>query len=185
MWAMLVSPIAHLPAAPGTDPPQQVAAMLAEPLTTLWTFGRSLNAGLLDSFIGRLGWLDTRLPIPYIVLACVALLISTTATAASLREAPSRSESALIAVAMLAGLLLLFAVLYVMWTAPGMRLVAGVQGRYLIPFALLGAAAIQPLRMPVIAPYIARHAVIWLGLFAPLTLVMMIVTLWRRYYFSS
>jgi uncharacterized membrane protein len=182
VWVMLVAPLGSVAVSPGTDPPAQIAMMRAHPLTTLWIFGRSLTASLLDSFIGRLGWLDTRLPIPFHVLAVAALLFGGAASAASLHHGARAGASALIVAAIIAAMLMFFATLFVIWTVPGMTTVAGVQGRYLIPLALLAAAAIPSTRWTETAPFVVRVAPVLLGMFAPLSIVVMVVALVRRYY---
>ncbi len=114
----------------------------ADPLA----FFRVVWATLVDqfeffklSFIGLLGWLDTRLPLAYypILWQGLGLCALASVSLASLRE-DWRARLLLLLLA-LASVALIFLALLVTWTPHPATMVLGVQGRYfVVPAILLG-----------------------------------------------
>ncbi len=106
---------------------------------TLAAHGRELA----EQFVGVLGWLDTPLPRAFYLLAVLML-----ATAAALSFGPRRPRAwrglapAAVLVALAAAGATFFG-LYLQWTPLAGTTVEGVQGRYLIPVALVAALALE------------------------------------------
>lgn len=180
-WAYFVSDLAPLAAAPGADPGRQISIILADPLRALWIIGRSVNIGLLDTFVGRLGWLDTRLPVAFIAFAAVALIVAAIASSGLDHRSPGRLTALLIILGAVGGLMIICATQLVIWTEPGGTSIHGVQGRYLTPLMLLLACAI-PATKAAYAAFLARHALLIVSVFAPISIIVMLVAVVQRYY---
>jgi uncharacterized membrane protein len=180
-WATIVSDLVPLTVAPGADPSRQISIILADPLRALWVIGRSINAGLIDTFVGRLGWLDTRLPVAFIAFATVSLIVAAIASAGLDHRSPGRLTALLIILAAVGGLAIICATQLVIWTPPGGISIYGVQGRYLTPLVLLLACAI-PATKAAHAVFVARHALLIVSVFAPISIAVMLVAVVQRYY---
>jgi len=91
---------------------------------------------LCDTFVGRLGWLDTPLP-TYLIVSWWLLL-----TAAAIFESKPTIHVTLLHKGILGGilaptLLLMFTLMFIYWEPLGDTIIRGVQGRYLIPISPL------------------------------------------------
>lgn len=125
-----------------------MAGHAAELVPILVRSVRTDAAGLLEGFTGRLGWMDVPLPQAYPALAFAVLLL---AALGSVGRATPRSGSAshgvgkaaILAAAALASAVLIELVQFVTWTDVGASLVAGVQGRYVLPVAILLVPALS------------------------------------------
>ncbi|GGD87503.1 DUF2142 domain-containing protein [Paenibacillus nasutitermitis] len=111
-------------------------------LVILRTF-KHLYSFYLNSFIGNLGWLDT--PFPYIFILLFALLLIVIAVIDVDKDIRILYKSKLLFLAiMITIVVLLETSLYLIWTSIpsnggiGNSIVIGVQGRYFIPFAIIG-----------------------------------------------
>jgi uncharacterized membrane protein len=123
----------HLVDVANASPRQQLASILAQPLAFLKLLVMTiyeLKRGYLVGFVGRLGWLDTRIPVwvPY-AYAVVLVVVS------SLKDAPARVgwkakglSVGIFGVMLLGGHVQLYLLVNTM---------AFFQGRYLIPIAPL------------------------------------------------
>jgi uncharacterized membrane protein len=180
-WAYIVSDLVPLTVAPGADPGRQISIILADPLRALWIIGRSLNAGLIDTFVGRLGWLDTRLPVAFIAFAVVSLIVAAIASSGLDHRSPGRLTALLVILAAVGGLAIICAAQLVIWTPPGGISIYGVQGRYLTPLVLLLACAI-PATKAAHAAFAARHVLLIVSVFAPISIIVMLVAVVQRYY---
>jgi len=121
---------------PGIDPVRQKQFVLDHPPQFLWTLASTLitNApGYAESFVGKLGWLDT--PLPWIIPVGFLLLLLLIFRRGQDQDS-GRLRLGLLGV--IAGILLLIAVAeYLYWTRVGENDIWGIQGRYFIPPALL------------------------------------------------
>lgn len=129
------------------DPAGQVRWVLAHPgnmVTIAWRTMHLETWGLIQQFIGRLGWLDTPLPPGYLWLAGWLLIVALLLAASGPRVLPPRRAWGLLGLVVLAmaiSTVLLFAVQYLTWDVVGAPIIDGVEGRYFIPLALaLGVA---------------------------------------------
>lgn len=96
----------------------------------------------LQSFIGRLGWLDTNLTLWHYTAfcACLVLFVLMNAFAAFNKENTAIARSSLLSVALLS-VLAIFTALLISWTPHPATIVHGIQGRYfIVPFLLLAYA---------------------------------------------
>lgn len=180
-WASIVADLVPLAVGLDADPGRQISIILADPLRALWIIGRSVNSGLIDTFVGRLGWLDTRLPVAFIAFAVVTLVVAAIASSGLDHRSPDRLAGLLIILAAVGGLMIICATQLVIWTAPGGTSIYGVQGRYLTPLVLLLACAI-PATKAAHAAFLARHALPIVSVFAPISIIVMLVAVVQRYY---
>jgi uncharacterized membrane protein len=137
-WTVWMATAVAVPlSSPGSNPALQAAFLLDHPevvptvaVNTLGQFSNDYAAG----FVGVLGWLDTPLPRVYRWAAWAILCV---AFALCVGPAPSAARVRLAALAaLILSAALLFAAVYIQWSAVGQLVVTGVQGRYLLPLAL-------------------------------------------------
>jgi len=88
--------------------------------------------------VGKLGWLDVQLPIPFLVLY-LAVLLALVFLDTSPRIEVHPWQRGITAAAVLAGMILVSAAQYAVWTSYGADFIEGVQGRYLLPLVLPAA----------------------------------------------
>ena len=131
----------------------------------------------LGHMIGRLGWLDTPLPLP--ILALYALTLLFLAVADRDRQPDWRIWQRMIFfIAGTLTLMLVSAALYASWTPVGADHVEGIQGRYLLPLSPL---LLLPLSIRRFSASSGRCALIA----AAVSLITLCTTLWvlvQRYY---
>ena len=163
------------------DPSAQWALVKADPtliVAVLWrTLVREWMA-LGEQLVGKLGWLDTRLPTFFILVAAGVLIL----TFLSATAGPARRPW-LPAAAVFAGVLIMGVSFYFVQSPPGFPIVAGLQGRYFLPFAAAFALAFPCL--PTLGRRIlplAAGALVVLALSGP---VVVIDTLVTRYYLGA
>lgn len=180
LWVRALRGIKAHVMSPNTSPEAQFHFILAEPLR----YGEVLLASLVgrfgnlvETFVGILGHVDTRLPSSVYWLAPLALLALALLDGGP--ESPvrgwGRTWLLLVAAATCA---FVMTAAYVGWTPFGANRVALVQGRYFIPFAPL----------PLLAIHLAQSGP-WTSRLGPLTLIasasLLAVAVWSllgRYY---
>lgn len=108
----------------------------------------ALREFYLQSFLGNLGWLDTPLPAPAYPALLAGLALLALVSLRPLRGGRDLAFRLLLAVLAAASALLVFAALLVSWTPHPAQTIAGVQGRYFLVPALMGAAALWGLPRP-------------------------------------
>ena len=77
VWSRIVAPLVPLQLGNDADPDAQIALLRGDPLNFLVVVARTVKIGfwsLLETFVGRLGWIDTALPPIYHAFARVELL---------------------------------------------------------------------------------------------------------------
>lgn len=177
-WSALAAAVALVNLSDGglADPATQLARLEADPalvlhvaLGTLHTHGERL----LESFLGRLGWLDLPLPAWLRGLALAGLALAALTSCAPRAGRGTRWLGLGVALSAAGAV---FALQYLVWTPVGAGMVEGVQGRYFLPLALLLVVCL-PAR-----PVLPRHASLLLPVLGAVTLG---GTLWEvvgRYY---
>lgn len=157
--------------------------LLASPLRALLLVGKTYVLGLpwlLQTFVGRLGWLDVALPWPLILLYAAALVAS------ALGEDPAPPWSTfqravllgLCAAVLLAVALGLF--VYSGYTAADE--IEGMQGRYFLPIGALVLLSLAQRRWPRVPRWVERHLGPRLGWGAALGLLVTLLCVLGRYY---
>jgi uncharacterized membrane protein len=128
----------------GADPSRQMVFILSHPLAALSVLYHSISQqyrGLLGEFIGKLGWLDTVLPIWYYKVAACMLLVAALASMCGPKGWKIGGLGyALIILGLAISVFGIFMIEYMSWTAPAAPLIQGVQGRYFLTIALTAAA---------------------------------------------
>ena len=167
---------------PGTDPHQQLASIVKAPLTFLATaasFYARWGPRLAVQFVGRLGWLDTKLP-RWLVAAAGILIVLVTVTGANPAGKLRLRERGILAGTALVSVLWMTVLLHMVVSQVGSSEIGGVQGRYFIPlgvpFFLTWAGIARPINWDRRARWIAAAA---LAINA-----VALLTLWRRYYWG-
>lgn len=130
----------------GADPAAQLGLLLHDPLRIVAIAYATLTSHApqyLESFIGRLGWLDTPLPEWYRTAALVVLGAALLcAVLGQPRAAVGAGGRVLVVLALLCACGAVFSIQYLTWTPVGSRLVEGVQGRYFLPLAMFAIVAV-------------------------------------------
>lgn len=167
------------------DPGGQVRFVLSHPAAIGGIALRTLAAGWPQyraSFIGVLGWLDTRLPSFYYACAYAVLVLAFAAVARRSLPPPWKRLPLTLLTCAIVAAAGVFAALYVVWSPVGGPVVDGVQGRYFLviamflPLALSGerpwlraspvskrlsqAAAVCVLAFPLVSMLIVERAVL-------------------------
>jgi len=184
VWSRIVAPLVTLQIGNGADPDAQMALLRGDPLNFLVVVARTVKIGfwsLAETFVGRLGWIDTALPSLYHAFARIELLIAAAATVAGVSIGRFNARALIVAAAIAGGSFAVFLSLYVVWTRPGEIFVVGVQGRYLIPVALFIPAAV-PFVFGVASPAVGRAAFVALLAFPPISIAVTLLAVAQRYY---
>ena len=125
----------NAPETPIVNPNLQIQYILTHIFDYLKTIILSfwiLKEFLVNSFIGNLGWLDTPLPILYILIA-VSLLCLLAITENNKNIFISVKSKFILLVCFGIIILTLATLLYLTWTPVGKSVISGLQGRYFIP----------------------------------------------------
>ena len=180
--AMANARIAESPLLVGVDPQAQIRDALADPVRFLGIVARDYliehGARYFGQMVGGLGWLDTKLPIAFLILYLGMMVAVGLADGGEIRMAVW--QRGILLATVMATLVMLSASQYALWTPYGAGWVEGLQGRYFLPVAPVAAWLF-------LVPW--RRSVALVGrlgwLLAGLTLVSVVVTLyalWGRYY---
>ena len=136
---MTCSLSAWAPVPPPRSEAGQIAWVLHHPSEIpriAWATLRQNGVFYYESMIGVLGWLDTHMHKDYYRVAavvCVSLVIVTVLDRRGAARAIRGTDRAVVALALVASVSMIFAALYVSWTPVGQRVIEGVQGRYFLP----------------------------------------------------
>jgi uncharacterized membrane protein len=163
------------------DPSAQWALVKADPtliVPVLWQTLVWQWMGLGEQLVGKLGWLDTRLPPFFIFVAAGVLILTFVSATAGLARRPW-----LPAAAVFAGVLIMGVSFYFVQSPPGFPMVAGLQGRYFLPFAAVFALAVPCL--PTFGRRILPLAAAALAVLALSCPVVVVDTLVTRYYLGA
>lgn len=120
----------------GINPQEQLAFVRQAPLQYISIFATTLSENFLQhykEFVGILGWCVIPLPQPFYLLYFLLLAIGSLCGKLSL----SLKQRGLIFASVLASVSVIFFNQYLTWTPVGNPQIYGVQGRYMIPLALM------------------------------------------------
>jgi uncharacterized membrane protein len=166
---------------PPGDSSAQIAFSLANPTRAIGVFWRTLvsqSSTIGEELIGILGWLDTRLPRPFIELGAVVLVLGILSATTGPARKPWLSMALIIV-----GMVTIYITFYLTFTPPQAPVVETLQGRYFLPLA-----AALPLALPRL-PWLgirilplALAGVVILALAEPVVVVRALVI---RYYLAA
>lgn len=129
----------ELPYPPNVSPSAQLSLILKHPFDLISTIINTLSVFGKDyiyQFVGRLGWLDTPLPISlinsYLITIVVVALLNH-----QKEFLLSWKQKCIILTIFVSNLSLVMILLYLHWTPVGKTIIEGVQGRYFIPLSPL------------------------------------------------
>jgi len=94
------------------------------------------NKFFVSTFIGNLGWLDTPLPVLYVLVA-VTILILAALGDSNENITISMKKKSVFLLSLCSVIFVLCTMLYMSWTPIGASIIDGLQGRYFIPIAPL------------------------------------------------
>lgn len=139
IWSVVVSKYAYVKYGIGdANAPDQLRYLLSNPGAVphiVWNTFAVDGPLLLESFVGRLGWLDLWLPRAFIVGAWLVLgLAAFLVIAWRLPWRPAAPGITLVALLLSFGAI--FGALYLSWSPVGFSYAGGAQGRYFIPLAM-------------------------------------------------
>jgi len=181
-WSRIISKL-YVPCNPrvAADMMEPIKFILADPVRFLGMIVENhiAHAGdYLVSFVGVLGWWDTKLPLAQVVAYAVALGVA--AACCYGPGGPSVRTRLIAGTITLLSAALLAASQYIVWNAPGSLQIDMMQGRYFIPFAPIGFLAIAGRCRLSPSSQLRIRGV--LELFAVASLVVAAAVIYRRYY---
>lgn len=140
LWSFLAKEIyIPYPDRPFVDPDEQILFITADPLrylgTIINTFSQ-LGVVYTKQFVGRLGWLDTKLP-DLLIFSYLLILMFVAIVDNQKGIAIHYKEKILMAMVLFLTIILTSTMMYLTWTAVGGNIIEGIQGRYFIPVAPL------------------------------------------------
>lgn len=142
---------------PETQPSAQLRTLVTNPigfLGVVWdtVFSYTYEIFFLRGWVGIFGMFRTGRPevapllaVPFVIVAFVAVSLAIAAEAGLRRPLDWRTRwwrRGVVAIVGVGGVTSVFAAAFVFWTAPGAPVIEGVQGRYIVPFVPLLAAAL-------------------------------------------
>lgn len=142
-----------------------------------------MSSFYVETFIGRIGWLDTPMPflfshVPYLFL----LLIAGVYTYDKYKNYFSRFNIAVILSTVLSFILLQFFLLYLLWFRIGHN-IFGAQGRYFIPIAICLMLLLGIFFSPIISIK-QRHFPLYLKLSFIFSSIILVLVIFERYYIN-
>lgn len=183
LYAIAVSRVVgSINVSPAVDASRQIRGALADPLgflaivATDYATHAHRYAGQL---IGKLGWLDTKLPMPFL-LSYLAVLLGLLFVDTSPRIEVRPWQRAFIAALVLTALVLISASQYAVWTPYGAKYIEGLQGRYFSPLVPAAVWALHGRRWAERIP--PRTLGIGLAAFSALSFGISVWALVGRYY---
>ena len=152
-----------------------VGSYIESILLTFWK-----NKFFISTFIGNLGWLDTPLPVLYILAAFITLILMALGDGNENVIISIKRKSVLL-FSLCSVIFVICTLLYVSWTPVGGSVIDGFQGRYLIPVAPVAFALLynRQLKFP------ERTKCIGSIIFIVISFLVMNYSLISRYYLGA
>lgn len=169
---------------PGQNSIQQVANLIHHPLrlpeVIYNTFFFNWGDGVINSFIGVFGWVDTPLAGMFIMMGYVLIALILFANYEKLKKKLSKKDNLLIVILAAMYAVGTCAALYIIYSPVDYDIVYGLQGRYF----LLSLFIIAPILMSVPLRLIKKHYVITVCVLSILLLTVSAMTIFYRYYLT-
>jgi uncharacterized membrane protein len=180
LWWTYAAAVSMVGVPPG-DTSAQIAFSLANPMRAIGVFWQTLAnqwSEIGQELIGVLGWLDTRLPHYFLLMATTVLVLSLLSTTSG----PARRPW-LTMVIVIIGTVTVYIAIYFTFTPPGAPVVTTLQGRLFLPFIAVLSLALPRLQWlgTRILP-LAAASVLFLALIGPAVVVQTLVI---RYYLNA
>ncbi len=166
----------------GVDVNRQIHDSLTHPFGFLWVLIHDYavhTPRYLGELVGKLGWLDTKIPIPLRVVY-LAVLLALVFLDVSPRIEVRPWQKGILAAATLAAMAIVSASQYAIWTSYGADLIEGIQGRYFLPLVPGAVWALHGRRWVGRVP--PDRLALTLAAFSLLTFVITVRALVGRYY---
>ena len=149
-WSAVVAKHVVLPIFPqgAADPRAQLLGLVVSPsriLPLLAATWRAHGEDVQESFIGKLGWLDTDLPPYYHLLAWSVLVLTGLLCALSAAWRKPDWKFCFAGAGIGAAVVGVILIQYLTWSVPGATAINGLQGRYFLPPAIM-LACLLPAR---------------------------------------
>jgi uncharacterized membrane protein len=140
LWSSLAKEIyVPYPVRPLAEPDEQILFIFGHPLQYTKIFINTFiheGVNYLKQFVGRLGWIDTKLP-DLLIFSYLLILMFVAIVDNQKRIAIHYKEKILMAMVIFLTITLTSTMMYITWTAVGGNIIEGIQGRYFIPVAPL------------------------------------------------
>ncbi len=124
---------------PDVAPSEQVHFILTHPFDLVGVILRTFckdGIEYISQFIGKLGWLDTKLP-PLFILSYLVMLGFVSLVNHRKYLLISQRQKRILLLTLILNVILIATILYISWTPVGKERILGLQGRYFIPIAPL------------------------------------------------
>jgi uncharacterized membrane protein len=187
-WAWIASRVALVPfGLTRANAPEQIHRLLAHPSLIFPLMTNTIRYQwdvYIESFVGKLGWLDLELPWSYIVLAVFDLAAAGVASATvAVNRRNGLIYKIIVLTALITSIAALFITLYISWTPVGNFIVDGIQGRYFILLVFFLGALISVGTQPVSRP-VAVACKLLVAAFPLITMPVVLLGIVSRYYLS-
>lgn len=159
---------------------EQVKFILSHPLQYLGVMlntTRMHGTEVLESFVGKLGWIDTPLP-RWLLFLHSGMLLFYALTDSNKDVILSYWQKVVISVVFFGTVVLTYTSIYMTWTLVGNPTVEGLQGRYFIPIGILFFLLFYNRRLHIKPDILGRITVFYV----PLMLTTVLIVLINRYY---
>ena len=169
-----------LPAGQVVSSSEQVRFILSHPLQYMQVMlntTRIHGTEILESFVGKLGWMDTALP-RWLLFLHGGVLLFYALTDSSKDVIFSYWQKTVISVVFFGTIVLIYTSIYMSWTPVGSPAVQGLQGRYFIPIGILFFLLFYNRRLHIKPDILGRIT----GFYVPCMLTTVVVVLINRYY---
>ena len=178
--------VAQTTSLPGSDPSQQVGYLWHHPAGVVPVAKDALRhvPHLISSFIGEVRWGSVLFPKAYKTVAYPTLLMAVLASCRFRDDRPElngRSLSIML-LGLAATIVAIQAALYISFCPVGSRELLGVQGRYFLPVAMLGAAVPSYFALSQRLDRLRPRLLEALIVFPAISLPVLFVTVLRRFY---
>jgi uncharacterized membrane protein len=166
----------------GVDVNRQIHDSLTHPFGFLWMLIHDYavhTPRYLGELIGKLGWLDTKIPMPLLVVY-LAVLLALAFLDVSPRIEVRPWQRGIVTATTLAAMVVVSASQYAIWTPYGADLIQGIQGRYFLPLVPGAVWALHDRRWA--GRVTPDRLALALAAFSLLTFVITVRALVGRYY---
>lgn len=165
---------------PNVAPGKQIHFILNHPFDLVGVILRTFfkdGIEYISQFVGKLGWLDTKLP-PLFILSYLIMLVFVSLVNHRRDILISKRQKRILIFTLILNIILIASILYISWTPVGKDRILGLQGRYFIPIAPLLFLSLYNSRFQVKGKNIGMIIALYSIFSATLTVTVLL----KRYY---
>lgn len=185
IWSLHVHGIPQSNSVGGIDPPAQEKFILHHPLRYILAlinvYFFNWGDGIVKSFFGNFGWVDTPLSEFIVVAGYISMTVLLLAHTGQYKAWLNQKQKAYLSIIAAIYVLAVSTALYVYFTPVGFKIIVGLVGRYYLPAAIILIPVLHGRWMKV-SPAAYRRLAIWSPV---ILLVSSSITIFIRYYINN